>query len=229
MRRTLTIVVAGLAAVALAAPAGALPNCSSVATFQACNAHCGLYGSSCFRVDYNDDPFGESCEFRYTCDGSGSTGWSPCNCGGPVGCMVPGTQILLEDGSVTPVEEIRVGDRVLAYDEVSGAVEADDVSAVHDPVEWSYYHVINGDLRLTPSHRVLSNGTWLQAVELRPGDVLTRADGTTVTVERLEVVEEPVTVHNFATDSHHTYVANGYIIHNKPPIPKEEEPDHGGE
>jgi hypothetical protein len=226
MIRTCVTVIVGLA---LAVPAGALPNCSVVANFQACNAYCGMFGGSCFQVGYNQDPFGEGCEFRYSCTSGGSTGWGPCNCGGPGGCMVPGTQIALEDGSSKAVEEIRVGDRVMSYDETTGTMTADQVAVVHDPVDWTYYIVINGELRLTPSHSVLSNGTWIEAAEIRPGDAITRADGTAATVESLDVVEKPVTVHNIATSPNHTFVANGYIVHNKAPIPREEPPNNDGD
>lgn len=213
-------------AVAAAVPAGAV-ECHLVATFQACNGYCSLFGATCSQMEYDHDPFASSCSYRYHCSNGHSTGWGECTCGGPVGCLVPGTQINLENGTTRSVEQIQVGDRVQSYIEATGALGTDQVTAVHDPVDWTYHLVINGELRITPSHSVLSKGSWVEAAEIRPGDPLTRADGTAVLVETLEVVTEPMTVHNFATDPNATYVASGYIVHNKPPIPKEEPPDGG--
>jgi intein/homing endonuclease len=131
----------------------------------------------------------------------------------------------MADGSQKPIESIGVGDMVLAYDEATGEMKPDKVSVVHDPVEWDHYLLVNGALKLTPPHPVLTDGEWVAIGELEIGDSLTAADGSKVLIESLEVVSEPVTVYNFATNPYQTYVAGGFIVHNKNPyLPGETDP-----
>ena len=47
------------------------------------------------------------------------------------------------------------------------------------------------------------------------------ADKKEITIASVKVVPDQVKVYNFATNPYATYVANGVIVHNKPPIPTE--------
>jgi hypothetical protein len=217
------IAVAGIWIVA-ASPALALPPCSQAATYTWCNADCQIiYGLPCTGLETNFYP--PDCEVIFHC-GLSRTIRMGCDCDGGGGCFLSGTPITMADGSLKPIETIEVGDVVLAFDEATGEMKPDKVSVVHDPVDWESYLLVNGALKLTPPHPVLSDGEWVEIGKLVVGDSLTSADGSKVLIESIEVVSEPVTVYNFATNPCQTYVAGGFIVHNKNPyIPNNPEPD----
>ena len=136
------------------------------------------------------------------------------------GCFLCGTSILMADGSQKPIEDIKVGDIVLSFDENSGKMIPDRVSEIfHHPKE-STYLIINGYLRVTPIHSVLSNGKWIPIGELSVGDPLTNSEGKDIDIENVIAVKELVDVYNFEVNPYHTYVAEGYVVHNRKPDKK---------
>ncbi|MBI2639000.1 hypothetical protein HYW83_05420 [Candidatus Peregrinibacteria bacterium] len=130
------------------------------------------------------------------------------------GCFLPGTLILMADGSQKPIEEIRVGDVILT--------KADDFSSqlVKDTVVRTFEHtvgeylVINGSLKVTPIHRMFANGGWKTAGEVRLGDWFLDYRGRQVFVTSLEKTYNRVKVYNFETERLHTYFADGIYVHN---------------
>ncbi len=131
------------------------------------------------------------------------------------GCFLAGTPILLADGSQKPIEEIKVGDIVMAYDEGSAKLTPDKVSEVFSHPKENTYLIINNELRVTPIHPVLSKGEWRPIGELAMGDTLTSADGKNVTISSIVKVNEENNIYNFEVERYHTYVAGGYIVHNR--------------
>ncbi|GIV97687.1 MAG: hypothetical protein KatS3mg057_2344 [Herpetosiphonaceae bacterium] len=103
------------------------------------------------------------------------------------------TRVVTGDGPV-PIAEVEEGDLVLAYNEATGETGYYTVTAVMvhaDPVVVEL--TIDGELiATTPEHPfyALERG-WVEAGELRAGDEVRRADGTTGTVGFLEVVAQP--------------------------------------
>jgi hypothetical protein len=161
------------------------------------------------------------------CGGTIYTGvWFTCagGCSGP-GCFLAGTRITMADGSTKPIEKIGVGDVVLAYDESTNQMQPDKVSRVYDPVREPAYLIINDRIRVTPTHPVRVQGSWVETGELKVGDTLTDAQGDDVRITKMELVAEEVTVYNFAVNPFRTFVAEGIIAHNKTPPSTPVEPD----
>jgi len=78
---------------------------------------------------------------------------------------------------------------------------------------------VNGeDIKATMTHPFLVDGRWIAAKDLRAGDLLTLADGTKVSIEkvRYEKLTAPVLVYNFEVADFHTYyVGNSQVlVHN---------------
>jgi hypothetical protein len=121
----------------------------------------------------------------------------------------------MADGSTKPIEEIKAGDLVFAYDEASKQMKPDKVKVVHPVVERDSYLVVNGTIKVTANHRVLSRGEWVEIGQLAVGDTLTAPNGNAVPIEKIEKVEGKVKVYNFAVNPYETYVAHGVIVHNK--------------
>jgi len=123
-------------------------------------------------------------------------------------CFAAGTPLLTPDGE-KPIEELRVGDRVLSRSEVDpeGPVEAKLVEEVFVNVSPLLRVTVAGrEIGTTVEHPFFVSGKgWVAASSLVPGDPLVSHDGQMVLVESVEVASEPVTVYNLRVQDHHTY------------------------
>ena len=212
-RRTLTLAALLGGLVFLATPGWAVPPCSWAGTVSACNQTCYFAGAGACTSVWVDS----SCIYHHHCT-DGSHFSAPCDCGGGGGgggCFLAGTQIAMADGTMKPIEEIAVGDVVLAYDKATGEMKPDPVKRLHAPVTVDSYLVVNGKLRITPTQPVFSAGRWVEMGQLVKGDTLTSSDGSPMPIETIEVVRGPITVYNFDTNPFETFVADGFIVHRK--------------
>ncbi|MFH1655240.1 MAG: polymorphic toxin-type HINT domain-containing protein [Candidatus Omnitrophota bacterium] len=140
--------------------------------------------------------------------------WHTETTGGTPGCFLAGTPILMADGSRKPIEEIKVGDEVLAYNEETATTQKDKVTKlfVHEDIEG--YLIVNGNLKVTPEHRFYSQEKWIEIGSLKVGDKLLDYKGQTQEITSIEKVKEKTTVYNFEVEPSHTYFAGGFLVHN---------------
>ncbi|WP_231511555.1 Hint domain-containing protein [Chondromyces apiculatus] len=146
-------------------------------------------------------------------------------------CFVAGTPIAMADGTRRAIEQIRVGDWVLAYD-----IEAEVVTPA--PVIRTFVHaqntgdrailLVNDTLRVTSNHPFYVNGNWVPAGDLGVSDGLLMLDATVkdgllkvqagvVNSLYSEVVREAT--FNLTVGTHHNYFAGGILVHNKEMCP----------
>ncbi len=144
------------------------------------------------------------------------------------GCFVAGTQIAMADGTQKAIERIRVGDRVLAFDERTGRVVPAPITQLFVHPNWSEEDttvLVNGRLRATANHPFFVNGRWRRADEIRPGDLLRTFTGASTdvgtaratvseAVEGLAPMPGADTVYNLEVARYHTYFAEGVLVHN---------------
>ena len=137
-------------------------------------------------------------------------------------CFTADTPVLMADGTEKPIEDVRVGDLVMSFDEngpADGPLRANEVTAVHKH-QAAGYLVIDGTLQVTPNHPLLTPGGFVEARTLSIGDRLVTADGTASEITGIAVLGVPssqpaVPVFNITVARDHTYVAGGYRVHNK--------------
>ncbi len=219
------IFLAALGALLLAAmPAWSVPACWMIGQGD-CNVSCYVAGYGDCNSWSVGPCNGNSAPYTYYCSSGTINGYCSACGGGGGGCFLAGTEITMADGSTKIIESIQAGDVILAYDEATGEMKPDQVREVHDPIEAEYYLVVNRNLRLTPTHPMLSGSEWVEIGQLKVGDALTAMDGSTVTIDSIEIVQEKVTVYNFAVNPYGTYVADGIIVHNKKVPAEPAEPD----
>lgn len=67
-----------------------------------------------------------------------------------------------------------------------------------------------------PAHHLTDTGRWVEARDLRVGDVLYTTSGRTETVSAVAIRHEVVTVYNLTVATHHTYSVGtgGILVHN---------------
>ena len=127
-------------------------------------------------------------------------------------CFAAGTPLLTPTGA-KPIEWLQVGDLVLARAEhdPNGPVEAKVVEEVFRNFAAILHLHVGGQLiRTTAEHPFwVKNLGWIQAGELRVGDLLCGQDGRWTAVEDLFDTGDFETVYNLRVADHHTYFVGG--------------------
>ncbi|MEV8631248.1 RHS repeat-associated core domain-containing protein [Streptosporangium sp. NPDC051023] len=158
--------------------------------------------------------------------------------GRPKGCsFVPGTRVLMADGSLKPIEALKAGDKIIATDPATGETGP---SAIVTPLSSEGLKKLvriivdtdgkkgnaTGTITATDNHPfwVETLRAWLPAGHLRPGMWLRTSAGAHVqvtTTTRLTPLQQRV--HNLSVESPHTYyVVIGEVevlVHNASPDP----------
>ncbi|GII87462.1 hypothetical protein Ssi03_54520 [Sphaerisporangium siamense] len=153
--------------------------------------------------------------------------------------FVSGTLVLMADGSRKRIEDVKVGDRVLATDPEAGVTDAKPVVTlitgegtkrlVRITVD------IDGDRGAATDTLTATDGhpfwvpklrKWLTAGELKPGMWLQTSAGTWVQITSVKVSTTHRRVHNLTVSGLHTYhvVVGGraVLVHNDDPLTDEE-------
>ena len=148
-------------------------------------------------------------------------------------CFVAGTLVRVRDG-YRPIEEIRSGDTVRAYNEETGEIvwakvtetfvrTANEIHTValengeRIQTTWSHrFYVIRVGNRYAGS-RSSVRGEWVEARSLRTGDALVLEDGRTIRIASLTVESRTERVYNFSVEGAHTYFVSrtGVLVHNE--------------
>lgn len=136
-----------------------------------------------------------------------------------VNSFVPATLVFMADGTTKPIADVRVGEIVVAADPVTGERGPRRVTdtVVGDGVKELVDIEIDGYV-ITATDRhpfwVDDEGRWVDAEDLRAGDVLLLASGDTVTVDAVRERTEIRRVHNLTVDGIHTY----YVLAGSDPV-----------
>ncbi|MEJ3741937.1 polymorphic toxin-type HINT domain-containing protein [Actinomycetes bacterium KLBMP 9797] len=141
--------------------------------------------------------------------------------------FMPGTLVLLANGSTKPIEEIDVGEVVLATDPETGVTAGKTVVAtivgsgaknlVRVTVDTGEQ---TAEVVATAGHPfwVPELGDWLDATDLRPGQWLRTSAGTWVQITAIERWSQAATVHNLTIPDIHTYYVSvaqaSVLVHN---------------
>ncbi|HWL35073.1 MAG TPA: polymorphic toxin-type HINT domain-containing protein [Frankiaceae bacterium] len=133
--------------------------------------------------------------------------------------FVPGTLVLLADGSTKPIEDVDIGDEVVATDPQTGETAAKPVIRLitGDGVKHLVDVEIDGEVvTATDGHPfwVDDAGRWVPAAALRAGDDVLTARGERRTVGTATLRTEVRRVHNLTVDGIHTY----YVLAGDDPV-----------
>jgi hypothetical protein len=145
--------------------------------------------------------------------------------------FVAGTLVLMADGSRKPIDEIVVGDKVLATDPLTGETAAKDVTdlivstGIKDLIEITVTSGSAGGehdstLTATAEHPfwVSASKQWINAADLAPGMWLRASTGTYAQVGAVKRWTAVQRVHNMTVGRLHTYYVLGgttpVLVHN---------------
>jgi Predicted membrane protein len=137
-----------------------------------------------------------------------------------------GTRVLMGDGTTTvPIEQITVGDSVLATDPEAGITGSRPVEdTIYTPDDEDFTSVtLAGDggaepatLTVTDHHPfwVENRGRWADARDLNSGDAMRTPDGTAVRIDKVAHWKEPQGAYNLTVNDLHTY----YVLAGTTPV-----------
>ncbi|WP_416968495.1 polymorphic toxin-type HINT domain-containing protein [Streptomyces sp. 4F14] len=142
--------------------------------------------------------------------------------------FVPGTKVLMSDGSTKPIEKVKAGDKVIATDPKTGETRVETVTA--EIKGEGLKHLVkvtidvDGDKGTKSASVTATDGhpfwvpdlrEWIDATALRAGQWLRTSAGTLVQVSTVERRTSPgVTVHNLTVGDAHTY----YVVAGSAPV-----------
>jgi hypothetical protein len=136
-------------------------------------------------------------------------------------CFTAGTLILTDEGE-KPIEEIKVGDKVLSRNEETGEQAYKEVTHLFCNEKEIIYEITvdNQVIETTDNHPFWVEGRgWVLAVDLQVVDKLQQENGNnTLTIDKINIVkhDEMVKVYNFTVADFHTYFVSdlGIMVHN---------------
>ena len=151
-------------------------------------------------------------------------------------CLTVDTPIELANGDIIEIGDAEEGMKLKGYS-LNGLDSHDDsnymdwntseLNAEEKEVEVSnvvfsfasrYYNINNGEVKATSEHPflILENGTYKfkRTHLLNEGDILIKANEE-VAIESIDIVDEDVEIVSIDVTNTDTYIANGFITHNK--------------
>ncbi|MET9436671.1 polymorphic toxin-type HINT domain-containing protein [Streptomyces sp. NPDC006551] len=146
--------------------------------------------------------------------------------------FVPGTKVLMADGSVKAIEKVKAGDKVVATDPKTGETRVETVTAEIKGQGLKHLVTVTIDtdgkagsktalVTATDGHPfwVPELGEWIDATDLRAGEWLQTGTGTYVQVTAVQRwTAQAATVHNLTVSDLHTYyvqsAGTAVLVHN---------------
>ncbi|MCR9143933.1 MAG: TIGR04388 family protein [bacterium] len=136
-------------------------------------------------------------------------------------CVVAGTPILTPSGD-RPIESLRVGDTVIAYDTDAGKTVERKITQLHRDITIEWYDVRVGadTLTVTDNHPfwLPEIGEWVPARELKVGTVLQSKDGTAARISQISIrkLRQSEPIYNVEVEGEHNYFAGkgALLVHN---------------
>ena len=150
-------------------------------------------------------------------------------------CFIGGTKVLMGNGIEKNIEEIKVGDLVLSYNEIVNVVEEKEVTEVNSPIHDDLVKYILSDFTeiiSTFDHPFYVNGLklasykpkWtnerynisLEVTQINIGDKLTKPNKETLEIVSIEELERINTqTYIISVADNRNFYANGVLVHNK--------------
>lgn len=136
-------------------------------------------------------------------------------------CFIAGTLVHCEDG-LKKIEDVQVGDKVLAYNEETGEQAYKTVLHLfrNESKDWVGVTVNDKEIVSTPGHKYYLPLTkqWVSAKDLKVGDTVLLSNGQLAKIQATRSIhyDTPQTTYNFEVEDFHTYyVETGVLVHNE--------------
>ncbi|MFA6022748.1 MAG: NosD domain-containing protein [Candidatus Pacearchaeota archaeon] len=176
-----------------------------------------------------------SVQTRSRTDGCGGTEVETQSCTDvPTSCFPAGTKILMSDGNEKNIEDVKVGEDILSYNEKNKINDIGRVEEIETPVRNHMCSLVfsdNSKLELTKEHPVYTNEGW-KAIssketlkensamgfvsDLIVGDYVMFDDLKYKEIKSINCWNEVIQTYNLKSiDKYHNFYANNVLVHNK--------------
>ncbi|MFJ9079450.1 polymorphic toxin-type HINT domain-containing protein [Streptomyces sp. NPDC102278] len=141
----------------------------------------------------------------------------------PCRCFLAGTKVLMADESTKNIEDIEVGDTVLAADPATGETSPQRVTRLIETEDDKHFNELSiatpsGIEKLTATHEhpfwSPSKNDWVNASQLTPGTTLRTDTGETVVVTTNRAYTQHAKTYNLTVAVLHTY----YVLAGETPV-----------
>ncbi|WP_406329888.1 polymorphic toxin-type HINT domain-containing protein [Streptomyces sp. NBC_00203] len=138
-------------------------------------------------------------------------------------CFLAGTDVLMADGKTKDIEDVKVGDKVLATDPETGKTSSRQVTRLIVTDDDKHFNELsiateNGIEKLTATHEhpfwSPSQHDWVQAGNLKPGMTLRTDKGDSVIVAGNRSFTMRARTYNLTVEGLHTY----YVLAGRTPV-----------
>ncbi|MET9538047.1 polymorphic toxin-type HINT domain-containing protein [Streptomyces sp. NPDC006553] len=138
-------------------------------------------------------------------------------------CFLAGTEVLMADGSTKAIEDVKLGDEVLATDPETGESGPRKVTRLIRTEDDKHFNDLSiateeGIEKLTATHEhpfwSPSERAWIEASHLQPGMTLLTDDGETVVITGNKPFTQYARTYNLTVDDLHTY----YVLAGETPV-----------
>lgn len=132
------------------------------------------------------------------------------------GCFTGDMLVLTEEGA-KPIPDIKVGDKVLSFDEAGNQVLADVLKTYE--LKNNHFFLINKKIKVTATHPFLTNTGWKSASDLEIGDRIQTTTGEFEKIDSIDWNPGDLDVYNLTISKNHNFYIspdgkNGYLVHN---------------
>lgn len=132
-------------------------------------------------------------------------------------CFPAGTLVNAEHGQV-PIEQIKTGDKVWAFDEETGVIELKEVlqTSERECDHTIELYTATETIETTAEHPFYTPEGWKDAADLEPGDKIVTQNSEAVEIIKTKFSYLPKRVYNFEVVDWHTYFvgALAWLVHN---------------
>ncbi len=128
--------------------------------------------------------------------------------GGGTNCFAPDTQVLMADGSMKRIIEVKQNEMVKAYDETAKKVVNRKVTLAENGLH-EYYFEINNALKATPPHPFFTmNRGWVALENLKVGDRIKSHNGETKIVS-FKKIKKDLKIYNIRVEEFENFFVSG--------------------
>jgi hypothetical protein len=138
--------------------------------------------------------------------------------GGGGHCFPADTLVLL-NGTMKNIRDIKVGDMVLSKNMATGVAGPNKVTRVYE-ADSNHYYIMNDKIRATGGESFFTTQGWKAVKDLKFGDTIYTISGVTEKIVSVKRVAFDLKVYNIEVDGNHTFYISpdgkgGYLVHNK--------------
>jgi len=132
------------------------------------------------------------------------------------GCFVAGTKIYTPLGYKN-IENIEIGDSVFCFDkDLSIKISIVENVFVHHNEKVIDIFFKDKKIRTTPNHPFLNqNNKFIEIGNFTKDDLIVNRFGEKIKIDRIQILNQEVTVYNFTVAKYNTYIAEDIFVHNK--------------